>query len=91
MKKFAILALTALSLTLPAHALEAGPLTAQVDGRLHVWPVIGTDAYSASCSLTGAWEDHSATAYCTEDGATFHYDPDGDITTGKEAGWYVME
>lgn len=53
-------------------------------------PIIGTIAYDAGCTVTQVWEDGSAVAYCPEDGARFVFDPDGDITTGREPGWYAQ-
>jgi hypothetical protein len=60
-------------------------------------PDIGTPAYSASCTITHAWEDGSARATCTEDGATYSYDPDGSPTINgrtripaRDAGWYEV-
>lgn len=64
---------------------------------LDTWPVIGTPAYSASCTITRSWEDGSAVAYCTEDGASYVFDPDGQIYQNSAgvplypAGWYPCE
>jgi hypothetical protein len=87
-----LIALAALALSLTthtAHAADTLTYESQHGRGTLTLPYIGTPAYSDSCTITHAWEDHSAIAYCTEDGATYHYDPDGDITTGKEPGWYA--
>lgn len=52
-------------------------LTVTFCGTSHTLPPIGTEAYSASCTITHTFEDGSATAYCTEDGATYFWDSDG--------------
>ncbi len=78
----------ALTLALPASA---------VDGTRYAYPIIGTPAYDASCTITQEWEDGSAYAYCAEDGATYLHDPDGQPYAGfpdnpvREAGWYAMD
>ena len=61
-----------------------------INGRIYEWPAIGTPAYSRSCTIIDFWEDGSARAYYTEDGALMAYDPDGDVTTGKQPGWYPV-
>lgn len=53
-------------------------------------PVIGSPAYDAGCIITATYEDGSATALCPEDGARYVFDPDGDSTTGKRPGWYLV-
>ncbi len=47
-----------------------------INGRIYTWPAIGTDAYSASCTVYQAWEDGSAYASCWEDGASYVFDPE---------------
>jgi hypothetical protein len=86
----AMLLALALSLTThTAHAADTLTYESQHGRGTLTLPYIGTPAYSDSCTITHAWEDHSAIAYCTEDGATYHFDPDGDITSGKAPGWYA--
>jgi hypothetical protein len=59
-----------------------------------LFPPIGTPAYSRSCYVQIAFEDHSAIAYCAEDGATYHFDADGQYVPNipanpvREPGWY---
>lgn len=88
LKTAAIVALSALAFSLPALTGAETPLTATIDGQVHEWEFIGTEAYSRSCSIEQAWEDHSAIAYCAEDGATYLYDPDGSIDRG--IGWFPV-
>lgn len=91
MKSLLIAGTLALSLVGAAHAN-----TPTLDYHGGHWPIIGTPAYSASCTIVRAWEDLSAVAYCTEDGATYHYDPDGNNPPQSvpydgprwPAGWY---
>lgn len=47
-----------------------------INGRNYEWPDIGTDAYTRSCAIVRFWEDGSARAYCTEDGAAYTFDPE---------------
>jgi hypothetical protein len=90
-----ILSLTFAGLCLGASPVSAAELSAQFHDHTYVWPEIGTSAYSASCELTQYWEDGSAVAYCTEDGETYVYDPDGQPVPNvpdnpvREPGWYV--
>lgn len=59
------------------------------------YPLIGTEAYDAGCTIVREFEDHSAIAYCPEDGETWVYDADGQSVPGvannpvREPGWYV--
>jgi hypothetical protein len=59
-----------------------------------VFPPIGTPEYSRSCYVKIAFEDHSAIAYCAEDGVTYHFDADGQYVPNipanpvREPGWY---
>lgn len=88
LKTAAIVALSALAFSLPALTGAETRLTATIDGQVHEWPSIGTESYSRSCEIVQAFEDHSAIAYCAEDGAVMAYDPDGSIDHG--IGWYVV-
>jgi hypothetical protein len=62
-----------------------------------VFPPIGTPEYSRSCYVQIAFEDHSAIAYCAEDGASYAFDADGQYVPNIPAnpvhgpGWYVIE
>jgi hypothetical protein len=68
----------------------AQPASAQ---RFTDYPIIGTPAYNASCTITREWEDHSAIAYCSEDGATYAFDADGNGLAGLSynPGWQWSE
>lgn len=90
LKTAAIVALSALAFSLPALTGAETPLTAVVDGKVHEFPAIGNELYTRSCAIERAWEDGSSVAYCREDGVMWVYDADGDITTGKQAGWYSL-
>jgi hypothetical protein len=77
----ALIAAAALALALTTHTASAQ--------RFTDYPIIGTAAYDASCTITHEWEDHSAIAYCTEDGATYAFDADGNGMAGisYNPGW----
>lgn len=56
--------------------------TRTIDGRPHTWSV------PAGCTITQAWEDHSAIAQCSS--GIIAYDPDG--AQNRAAGtWYVPD
>jgi hypothetical protein len=80
-----------------AYTLAVGFASADdAHDNAQAFPDIGTRAYMHSCTITHAWEDHSAIAYCAEDGVTYSYDADGNdppasvAYTGPRwsAGWY---
>lgn len=72
--------------------------TSPISGRVLVLPYIGTPEYNRSCTITRAWEDHSAEAWCSEDGALYvwTFDPDGQYVPNipgnpvRQPGWYPM-
>lgn len=61
-------------------------------------PPIGSIAYDRGCDVYYTAEDGSALAYCPEDGATYHFDPDGPahledgrVVSDGPRGWYALE
>lgn len=42
-----------------------------------------------NCLIYRAWEDGSAQAYCPDTNTIWVKDPDGDIRSGKQPGWYI--
>lgn len=91
-----------IALALAGIGLHVTDAQAQ-DTNLHApygtqeWPYIGTPEYSRSCSIIDFYDDGWATAYCTEDGAMYVYDVDGQTspnTAGvpvRQPGWYAVE
>lgn len=69
-----------------------------VNGRIYTWPDIGTAQYTRGCEIVRAFEDGSATAWCSEDGALYvwTFDPDGQYVPNipgnpvRQPGWYPM-
>ncbi len=99
LKTAAIVAISAIAFTLPAWTGTSDTLTYESRQGLGTLTLqsIGSPAYSRSCTIVEAWEDHSAIAHCTEDGATWAYDPDGSPeiagttrTPSWGAGWYPI-
>lgn len=61
-------------------------------------PYIGNTLYSDSCEIVQAFEDHSAIAYCTEDGVSYVYVPQdqriplhGISFLKRAAGWHAVK
>ena len=73
-------------------------LSRTVNGHVYHWPDIGNAQYSRSCEIVRAFEDGSATAWCSEDGALYvwTFDPDGQYVPNipghpvRQPGWYPM-
>lgn len=92
----ATIALLALGVfTGAASAGDTLTYNSPASGRTLTLPYIGTPVYSDSCTITMAWEDHSAIAHCTEDGATYVFDPDGNGMAGLSYSpgqqWHAVE
>lgn len=67
-----------------ALTLSAGAASAHTGGT-HAYPVIGTPAYDASCTIVDEGDDF-VRAYCREDGETYLFDFDGNFYYVGEPG-----